>query len=187
MASLVESAAPGWPGIAPRWTSSAKEGVGTSATYQSRVWFTISHGILNEVYYPRIDQANTRDMELLVADGDQYFSEQKNLAPRTRRTRIQARQLLQERTLQDDQDCYHRSRARRATAEGPLRHWQGQTGRLRRLCPPRSTYWKPWIRKQRMDRRLQGHPDALRTERRSLSSSGLFDSIQEDELRICRR
>src|SRR6266436_1916937 len=69
--------APGWPGIPPRWTSSAKEGIGTSATYQSRVWFTISHGIINEVYYPRIDQANTRDMELLVADGDRYFSEEK--------------------------------------------------------------------------------------------------------------
>ncbi|HVH15777.1 MAG TPA: glucan 1,4-alpha-glucosidase [Candidatus Angelobacter sp.] len=51
--------------------------MGTSASYQSRVWFTISHGILNEVYYPRIDQANTRDMEFLVADGDQYFSEEK--------------------------------------------------------------------------------------------------------------
>src|SRR6266699_3413548 len=75
--SPAQNAAPGWPGIAPRWTSSAKEGVGTSASYQSRVWFTISHGILNEVYYPRIDQANTRDMEFLVADGDQYFSEEK--------------------------------------------------------------------------------------------------------------
>jgi glucoamylase len=69
--------APGWPGIEPRWTSSAKEGVGTSASYQSRVWFTISHGILNEVYYPRIDQANTRDMEFLVANGNNYFSEEK--------------------------------------------------------------------------------------------------------------
>src|SRR5438309_9663327 len=69
--------APGWPGIPPRWTSSAKEGIGTSASYQSRVWFTISHGIINEVYYPRIDQANIRDMELLVADGDRYFSEEK--------------------------------------------------------------------------------------------------------------
>ena len=75
--SSTENAAPGWPGIAPRWTSSAKEGVGTSASYQSKVWFTISHGILNEVYYPRIDQANTRDMEFLVADGHQYFSEEK--------------------------------------------------------------------------------------------------------------
>src|SRR6266852_2058775 len=77
MTSVMENPAPGWHGIAPRWTSSAKEGVGTSASYQSRVWFTISHGILNEVYYPRIDQANTRDMEFLVADGDQYFSEEK--------------------------------------------------------------------------------------------------------------
>ncbi|HEX4921282.1 MAG TPA: glycoside hydrolase family 15 protein, partial [Candidatus Bathyarchaeia archaeon] len=77
MTVTVDDNAPGWPGIAPRWTSSAKEGVGTSASYQSRVWFTISHGILNEVYYPRVDQANTRDMEFLVADGDQYFSEEK--------------------------------------------------------------------------------------------------------------
>src|SRR5207302_8702275 len=100
MASLVENAAPGWPGISPRWTSSAKEGVGTSASYQSRVWFTISHGILNEIYYPRIDQANTRDMEFLVADGDQYFSEEKRdtnrrISPhRTGSAWIQARQLL---------------------------------------------------------------------------------------------
>src|SRR6266705_2911843 len=77
MSPTCEGVAPGWPGIPPRWTSSAKEGVGTSASYQSRVWFTISHGILNEVYYPRIDQANTRDMEFLVADGDRYFSEEK--------------------------------------------------------------------------------------------------------------
>jgi glucoamylase len=77
MSSTNESVAPGWPGIPPRWTSSAKEGIGTSASYQSRIWFTISHGIINEVYYPRIDQANTRDMEFLVADGDQYFSEEK--------------------------------------------------------------------------------------------------------------
>src|SRR5207245_9814904 len=77
MSPTDEGVAPGRPGIPPRWTSSAKEGTGTSASYQSRVWFTISHGIVNEVYYPRIDQANTRDMELLVADGDRYFSEEK--------------------------------------------------------------------------------------------------------------
>jgi glucoamylase len=69
--------APGWPGIAPRWTSSAKSGVGTSATNESRVWFTLSHGIVNEVYYPRLDQANTRDLGLLIADGSGFFSEEK--------------------------------------------------------------------------------------------------------------
>jgi len=31
--------APGWPGIPPRWTSSAKSGVGTALSLGSRVWF----------------------------------------------------------------------------------------------------------------------------------------------------
>src|SRR5215208_6541958 len=69
--------APGWPGIEPRWTSSAKTGLGTSLRPSSRVWFTLSHGILNEVYYPRVDQACLRDLGLIVTDGDTFFSEEK--------------------------------------------------------------------------------------------------------------
>jgi glucoamylase len=69
--------APGGPGISPRWTSSDKDGVGTALSPLSRVWFTISHGILNEVYYPRVDQACTRDFGLLVTDGEGFFSEEK--------------------------------------------------------------------------------------------------------------
>jgi glucoamylase len=68
--------APGWPGIPPRWTSSAKSGVGTSLS-ASHVWFTISHGILDEIYYPRVDCACTRDLGLIVTDGASYFSEEK--------------------------------------------------------------------------------------------------------------
>jgi glucoamylase len=68
---------PGHPGIPPRWTSSAKSGVGTAASDQSRVWFTVSHGIINEVYFPTIDTANTRDLGLLVTDGAEFFSEEK--------------------------------------------------------------------------------------------------------------
>ena len=60
--------APGWPGIAPRWTSSAKTAVGTALDPHSKVWFTLSHGILNEVYFPRVDQACTRDLGL-ISDG----------------------------------------------------------------------------------------------------------------------
>ncbi len=75
--SAPEHPAPGWPGIAPRWTSSAKSGIGTSLRPASRVWFTVSHGILNEVYYPRLDQACLRDLGLLVTDGASYFSEEK--------------------------------------------------------------------------------------------------------------
>ncbi len=69
--------APGGPGIAPRWTSSDKDGVGTALSPLSRVWFTLSHGILNEMYYPRVDQACTRDFGLLVTDGEGFFSEEK--------------------------------------------------------------------------------------------------------------
>jgi glucoamylase len=69
--------APGWPGIEPRWTSSAKTGIGTALNLHSKVWFTLSHGILNEIYFPRVDQACTRDFGLIVTDGYQFFSEEK--------------------------------------------------------------------------------------------------------------
>ena len=68
--------APGAPGIEPRWTSSSKVGVGTAASIGSRLWFTLSHGILNELYFPRTDLANIRDGQFLVA-ADGYFSEEK--------------------------------------------------------------------------------------------------------------
>src|SRR5438105_4378096 len=74
--------APGGPGLEPRWTSSAKSGVGPAFHGRSLVWFTISHGILEEVYYPRVDQANTRDLGLVVTDAGApndvpFFSEEK--------------------------------------------------------------------------------------------------------------
>jgi glucoamylase len=69
--------APGWPGSPPRWTSSAKTGVGTSLSGSSRIWFTLSHGILNEVYYPRLDRACLRDLGLIVTDGAGFMSEEK--------------------------------------------------------------------------------------------------------------
>ena len=69
--------APGWPGIPPRWTSSAKTGCGTALNQHSKVWFTLSHGILNEVYFPRVDQACTRDMGFIVTNGRDFFSEEK--------------------------------------------------------------------------------------------------------------
>ncbi len=69
--------APGWPGIPARWTSSAKTGIGTALGGMSRVWFTLSHGILDEVYYPRTNVACIRDMGLVVTDGMEFFSEEK--------------------------------------------------------------------------------------------------------------
>jgi Glucodextranase, domain N len=65
----------GTPGIEPRWTSSAKEGVGTAYHTSCRLWFTISHGIVNEIYYPRVDQPNTRDFQFLISDGETFCHE----------------------------------------------------------------------------------------------------------------
>src|ERR1043166_5652670 len=67
----------GWPGIEPRWTSSAKSGVGTSYNAKCKVWFSISHGILNEIYYPQVDQACTRDWGFVITDGKDFFSDEK--------------------------------------------------------------------------------------------------------------
>src|ERR1043166_1753710 len=81
-----EQIAPGSPGIEPRWTSSAKSGVGTALTPESHIWFTLSHGILNEVYYPRVDRACTRDLGLIVTDGRGFFSDEKRHASSEVRT-----------------------------------------------------------------------------------------------------
>jgi glucoamylase len=69
--------APGGPGIAPRWTSSAKEGIGTAYASSAQLWFTLSHGIVNEIYYPTVDSPNTRDLQLLITDGETFCHEEK--------------------------------------------------------------------------------------------------------------
>ena len=64
--------APGAPGATPYWTSGDKQGIGTSIASASHVWFTLGNGALNEVYYPAVDKANTRDLELIVTDGSTF-------------------------------------------------------------------------------------------------------------------
>lgn len=72
-----ERPAPGAPGIEPRWTSSAKDGVGTAYSAGSPVWFTLSHGIVNEIYFPHVDTPNTRDLQFLITDGETFCHEEK--------------------------------------------------------------------------------------------------------------
>jgi glucoamylase len=67
----------GAPGMDPRWTSSLKDSVGTAYSASSRIWFTVSHGILNEIYHPTIDHPQTRDLGLLVSDGSSFVHEEK--------------------------------------------------------------------------------------------------------------
>ena len=74
--------APGSPGTPPTWTSSAKDMVGC-ALGPARLWFTVGFGILNEVYYPRVDIPQIRDLGFIVAglDGDDALRLYTLLAP----------------------------------------------------------------------------------------------------------
>ncbi|HEY6977753.1 MAG TPA: glycoside hydrolase family 15 protein [Chitinophagaceae bacterium] len=69
--------APGAPGMKPIWTSSAKSGIGKAINAGSNIVFTIGHGIINEVYFPREDTACIKDMEFIITDGKDFFSEEK--------------------------------------------------------------------------------------------------------------
>ena len=69
--------APGEPGQPPRWLPTGKSGVGRSLRDDSRVWFTLGNGILNEIAYPRIEQTAVRDFGLIVTDGTTLFAEER--------------------------------------------------------------------------------------------------------------
>ena len=70
-------AAPGGPGLPPRWTRGAKQVVGTAYSTASRVWYTVSAGILTEVYYPTIDTPQIRDLQFLITDGTTFFHDER--------------------------------------------------------------------------------------------------------------
>ena len=70
-------AAFGKPGLDPHWATGAKAGVGTACNADSHVWFTLADGILTELYYPRVDTPNTKDVQFLVSDGYSFAHEER--------------------------------------------------------------------------------------------------------------
>ncbi len=60
--------APGAPGATSVWASAQKEFLGTSATNDSRVYFTGAQGILTEVFYPTLDCVQNVDLQFLITD-----------------------------------------------------------------------------------------------------------------------
>jgi glucan 1,4-alpha-glucosidase len=61
--------APGAPGAAATWTTGDKEGLGTSTTVESKLWYTLTGGTMSEVYYPSGTTPNTRELQFAVTDG----------------------------------------------------------------------------------------------------------------------
>lgn len=60
---------PGGPGADAHWLSAAKNGFGSSNTLSSRVWFTLTEGVLSEVYYPTLDVPNVQTLQLIIVGG----------------------------------------------------------------------------------------------------------------------
>ncbi len=76
------SDAPGRPGADPRWAPSDKSGVGTApspnTSSTSLVWFTLAHGVLTEVFYPRLHQPCIRDLVLAVTGPGSFVSDERH-------------------------------------------------------------------------------------------------------------
>lgn len=70
--------APGAPGRTPHWTPSAKQGVGTSLGSQSNVWFTLYHGLVSEVFYPRADQPAIAQVGFIITARDGFYSQEQD-------------------------------------------------------------------------------------------------------------
>jgi glucoamylase len=70
--------APGAPGMGSAWTSGLKQGLGTSTTTTSKVWYTIGQGIADEVYYPQTDTPNVQDLQYLVTDGSTFTDSERD-------------------------------------------------------------------------------------------------------------
>jgi glucoamylase len=60
--------------VTPVWAPAAKDAVGT-ALGTSRLWFTVAQGIVTEVYYPRPDIPQLKDLGFIVADGHGFWVE----------------------------------------------------------------------------------------------------------------
>jgi glucan 1,4-alpha-glucosidase len=65
---LAQATNPGFsgPGADAHWLGAAKDGFGTSNSLTSRVWFTLTEGVLSEVYFPTLDVPNVQSLQLIV-------------------------------------------------------------------------------------------------------------------------
>lgn len=68
LSSHAQTLAPGAPGKDAQWSSAGKQAIGTSASLESKVWFTLQGGALTEVYYPDVTVANVHKLEFVVVN-----------------------------------------------------------------------------------------------------------------------
>lgn len=65
---FAQTLAPGGPGKDAQWATAGKQAIGTSATRESKVWFTLAQGVMTEVYYPDVTVANVHMLQFVVVN-----------------------------------------------------------------------------------------------------------------------
>ena len=63
-----QTLAPNAPGNDAQWATAGKQGIGTSSSLESKVWFTLAEGVMTEVYYPDVTVANVHKLEFVVVN-----------------------------------------------------------------------------------------------------------------------
>lgn len=66
--ATAQTLAPGAPGKDAQWSTAGKQAIGTSASLESKIWFTLAQGALTEVYYPDVTVANVHLLQFFVVD-----------------------------------------------------------------------------------------------------------------------
>jgi glucoamylase len=79
LAQQVKSVAPGGPGSDAHWPSAAKDGFGTSNSLHSKVWFTLTNGVLSEVFYPTLDNPNTQSLQFIICRSGHCLNEDEGM------------------------------------------------------------------------------------------------------------
>ncbi|MDQ5845260.1 MAG: glycoside hydrolase family 15 protein [Acidobacteriota bacterium] len=74
-AQTTNQLAPGGPGKDAHWRRAAKNGFGTSTTLSSKVWFTLTNGVMSEVFYPTLDVPNVEMLQLVIVQGTEILTE----------------------------------------------------------------------------------------------------------------
>jgi len=72
LATALAAEAPSAPGAGSAWITGAKQGLGTSTTTTTKVWYALGQGITHEVCYPQVDTPNVQDPQFIVPDGSSF-------------------------------------------------------------------------------------------------------------------
>ncbi len=89
--SAAKQAGPPAHELSDSWMSGQKDGFGTAYTYDykqpdsSRTWFTLTHGVLSECFYPTLDTPQLKEASLSVLGPDWSLREERDFQVRVSR------------------------------------------------------------------------------------------------------